>query len=168
MRTLTFVRSFVCTMAAYFAFTAPLYAQIVPLSDETMGNVTAQAGIAISANDLGFNIKADTIYYGDKDGLGQGTGTTAGYLSLTGVDLDGSVNFGKPLTIDVATTKDPSGATQITSVNMTLSDMTLKIDKFYIDAIRLGSAPGQGPSLGSFGINNMVVKMTGNISITAN
>jgi len=140
-------------------------ARIVPISDEAMGSITGQAGIVISTSNLGFDVKADTIY--SKDGDGIGPGTTAGFLSLTGVALKGSVDFATPMTMEVVTGKDLNGFTEIKSVLMKISDMTLKIDSFYIDAIRLGSAPGKGASLGSFGIENMVVKMTGGITIAA-
>jgi hypothetical protein len=140
-------------------------AQILPLTEEAMSNVTGQAGISISTDHLGFDIRADTIYYKDGDGIGPGT--TAGFLSLTGVALKGSVDFGTPMTMDVVTAKDKNGFTEIKSVLCKISDMTLKIDSFYIDAIRLGNAPGMGNSLGSFGIENMTLRMTGNITIAA-
>ena len=142
------------------------HANVLPMDDEALARVTGQAGIAISVSQIGFDIKADTIYYKDADGIGPGT--SAGFLSLCGVLLKGSVDFATPMTINVTTDRDPSGATRIAGVAMKISDMTLKIDNFYIDAIRLGSAPGIGGSLGSFGISNMIVKMTGGISITAN
>ena len=145
---------------------ASAHAKILPMGDEALARVTGQAGIAISVSQLGFDIKADTIYYQDADGIGPGTG--AGFLSLCGVQLKGSADFATPMTINVATDRDSNGATHVTGVVMKISDMTLKIDNFYIDAIRLGSAPGLGGSLGSFGINNMVVKLTGGISINAN
>ncbi len=150
---------------AVLLISVPVMAQIVPISDEALGSVTGQAGIAISTSHLGFDIKADTIYYKDGDGIGPGT--TAGYLSLTGVALKGTVDFGTPMTMDIVTSRDSNGFTEIKSVLMKISDMTLKIDSFYIDAIRLGSAAGKGASLGSFGIENMVVKMTGGITIAA-
>ena len=144
---------------------ATAHAKILPMGDEALAEVTGQAGISISVSQLGFDIKADTIYFKD-DGIGPGT--SAGFLSLCGVLLKGSANFATPMTINVAADMDPSGATRVTGVAMKISDMTLKIDNFYIDAIRLGSAPGIGGSLGSFGISNMIVKMTGGITITAN
>jgi len=144
----------------------PSYAKVLPMGDEALAEVTGQAGIAISVSQLGFDIKADTVYYKDSDGIG--AGSTAGFLSLCGVLLKGSADFATPMTINVVTDRDPGGAMRVTGVAMKITDMTLKIDNFYIDAIRLGSAPGIGGSLGSFGISNMVVKLTGGISITAN
>lgn len=143
----------------------PAMARVAQMNDEALGSVTAQTGISISTSHLGFDIKADTIYYKDSDGIGPGT--TAGFISFTNVSLKGSVDFATPMTIDLVTGKDKNGFTEITSVLMKISDMTLKIDSFYIDAIRLGSAAGKGASLGSFGIDNMVVKMTGGITIAA-
>jgi len=147
-------------------FAPAAHAKAVQMSDDALDQVTGQSGISISASQLGFDLAADTIYYKDADGIGPGS--TAGFLSLCGVNLKGSVDFANPLTIDVITRKDASGLTQLTGVALKLSDMTLKIDSFYIDAIRLGSAPGLGGSLGSFGISNMTVKLTGGITMIAN
>jgi len=142
-------------------------AKMTSLSDEELSEVTAQGGISISIDELNLDANIDTLYYGDKDGLGEGTGTTAGYLSLNNVELVGSVDFSDPLTVDVATEIDAAGNTEITKINMTMSDMTLDIERFTIDSITLGSAPGEGNSLGSFGILGLHAQMTGNVSITA-
>lgn len=145
---------------------APVAAQVSPMTDAALAEVTGQAGIAIGVNDLAFDLKAADIYYGDKDGLGPGTG--AGYLSLTNVALEGSVAFATPVTVDITTRTGPHGDIQVANLLLRLSDMTLKIDSFSIDAIRLGSAPGRGESLGSFGIDNMTLRLTGSITISAN
>lgn len=155
----------IAVITATLLYALPAAARVTQLSDDALGSVTGQAGIAISTSHLNFDIKADAIYYKDSDGIGPGT--TAGFLSFTDVILKGSVDFATPMTIDVVTSKDKNGFTEINSVQMKISDMTLKIDTFYIDAIRLGSEAGKGNSLGSFGINNMTVKMTGGINITA-
>jgi hypothetical protein len=142
-------------------------AKMTSLSDEELGEVTAQAGISLSIDHLNLDTHIDTLYYGDKDGLGEGTGTTAGYLSLNDVEIVGSVAFGNPLSVDVATEVDAAGNTEITKINMTMGDMTLDIERLTIDSITLGSAPGKGNSLGSFGILGLHAEMTGNVSITA-
>ncbi|GFO56391.1 hypothetical protein GMSM_33980 [Geomonas sp. Red276] len=152
---------FLLTVAAGSA----VQAKPLPIDDHALGEITGQSGIAISASNLGFDMTAGTIYYRDADGIGPGS--SAGFLSLCGVKLKGSADFASPLTIEVATVKDPNGVTRVAGLEMKISDMTLKIDTFYIDTIRLGSAPGIGGSLGSFGINNMTVHMTGGITILA-
>ena len=114
-------------------------AKMTSLSDEELGEVTAQAGIAIAVDNLNLDTTIKTLYYHDKDGLGEGTGTTGGYISLNDIVLIGSVTFDKPMTIDVATAVDASNNTEVTSVNMTMSDMTVDIERFTIDSITLGS-----------------------------
>jgi hypothetical protein len=140
-------------------------AKMTSLSDEELGDVTAQSGIAISVDNLNLDTTIKTLYYHDKDGVGEGT--TGGYISLNDIVLIGSVTFDKPVTIDVQTELDASGATEVTSVNMTLSDMTVDIERFTIDSITLGSEAGKGESLGSFGIYGLHARMTGNVSISA-
>jgi hypothetical protein len=142
-------------------------AKMTSLSDDELGDVTAQAGIAIAVDNLNLDATIKTLYYHDKDGAGEGSGTTGGYLSLNDIVLIGSVNFDKPMTIDVQTELDASGNQEVTSVNMTLSDMTVDIEQFTIDSITLGSEAGKGASLGSFGIYGLHARITGNISITA-
>lgn len=153
---------FVLTLAV----ASMVQAKQLPMDDDALSEITGQAGIAVSASDLGFDMTAQSIYYRDADGIGPGT--SAGFLSLCGVKLKGSADFASPTTVEVATVKEAGGFTRVSGVEMKIPEMTLKIDSFYIDAIRLGSAPGQGGSLGSFGINNMIVHMTGGITILAN
>ena len=117
-------------------------AKMTSLSDEELGEVTAQAGIAIAVDNLNLDTTIKTLYYHDKDGLGEGT--TGGYISLNDIVLIGSVTFDKPMTIDVATAVDASNNTEVTSVNMTMSDMTVDIERFTIDSITLGSEAGKG------------------------
>ena len=140
-------------------------AKMTSLSDEELGEVTAQAGIAIAVDNLNLDTTIKTLYYHDKDGLGEGT--TGGYISLNDIVVIGSVTFDKPMTIDVATAVDASNNTEVTSVNMTMSDMTVDIERFTIDSITLGSEAGKGASLGSFGIYGLHARMTGNVSISA-
>jgi hypothetical protein len=140
-------------------------AKMTSLSDEELGEVTAQSGIAIAVDNLNLDTTIKTLYYHDKDGLGEGT--TGGYISLNDIVLIGSVTFDKPMTIDVATAVDASNNTEVTSVNMTMSDMTVDIERFTIDSITLGSEAGKGASLGSIGILGLHARMTGNVSISA-
>jgi hypothetical protein len=142
-------------------------AKMTSLSDEELGEVTAQSGIAIAVDNLNLDTTIKTLYYHDKDGAGEGTGTTGGYISLNDITMIGSVSFDKPMTIDVQTELDASGNTEVTSVNMTLSDMTVDIEQLTIDSITLGSEAGKGASLGSLGIYGLHARMTGNVSISA-
>jgi hypothetical protein len=44
--------------------------------------------------------------------------------------------------------------------------MTAQVDRFSIDAIRLGSQPGTGDSLGSISMSNMVANITGKVQVS--
>jgi hypothetical protein len=142
-------------------------AGMVPLSEAQLSDVIGQSGVSIKIDNLNFDETIETLAYGDTDGLGPGTNTTAGWISLCGVVLKGSANFPSPLTVDVVTTRNSNGSVGLTSLNMTMTAMNLKVDQFSIDAIRLGSQPGIGGSLGSLYMSNMVANITGNIKISA-
>jgi hypothetical protein len=142
-------------------------AGMTPLSEEQMNNVVGQAGISFQIDKLNWNITIDTLSYGDSDGLGPGTNTTAGYLSLCGIVFKGAAQFTDPLTVDVVTTGNGTGQVGLTSLNVTMTGMTLQVDRFSIDAIRLGSQPGTGDSLGSIYMSNMVASITGKVQISA-
>jgi len=142
-------------------------AGMTPLSEEQLNSVTAQGGITLQVESLNLNTTIETLAYGDSDGLGPGTGTTAGYIGLCGIAFKGSAKFTNPLTIDIATTGSGSGNVGLTSLNMTMTGMTLQVDRFSIDAIRLGSTPGTGASLGSLYMSNLFANVTGNVKISA-
>lgn len=99
---------------------------MTPVSDQTLSDVTGQAGVNINA-DLMMDIKIGTLAWGDSDGILNGGhplwGTTdgGGYVGVTGFDIDGlrikareTDTFDgyaapaqlKPITIDVATDAD--------------------------------------------------------------
>ncbi len=138
-------------------------AKMNALNDDQLGEVVGQAGIAFDVNNLGIDMTMDTLYWGDSDGLGGNT--KGGYISLCDVTLLASIDFHEPMTMDIVTQQTPLG-TEISSLNIHLSDMTVDIPEFTIGAIRIGSAPGEGPSLGSFGIYDMHANITGNVSIS--
>jgi len=138
-------------------------AKMSVLADDQLSNVVGRAGIALDVMNLGVNMVMGSLTYGDEDGLGGLT--QAGYISLTDVMLRGNIDFLEPMTIDFVTQLTPMG-TEVTSMNMHLSDTSIDIDEFTIDAIRLGSEPGTGPSLGSFGIYDMHVDITGDLQIS--
>ena len=136
------------------------------LTDDQLSQVTGYGGFSALVDDhLGIDLSIDTLYYGDTDGLGGST--QAGYISFCDVIMKGDIELTNPATIDISTWDDGTGATEIQSVNISMSDMTVHIDEFSVGAIRLGSAPGMGNSLGSFGIYDMTVNVTGNIQIRA-
>jgi hypothetical protein len=143
-------------------------AEMVPLSEEQMSVVAGQAGVSFEIERLNLNTTIDTVSYGDGDGLGPGT--SAGYLSLCGIMLKGAAKFTDPLMVDVTTTENGNGNGKgrvgLTSMNMTMTGMRLQVERFSIDAVRIGSAPGTGNSLGSIGISNMTANVTGNVHVS--
>jgi hypothetical protein len=141
-------------------------AGMTPLSEEQLHNVVGQAGISLQIDKLNWNMAIDTLSYGDSDGLGPGTNTTAGYLSLCGIVFKGAAQFTDPLKVDVVTTGDGTGNIGLTGLDITMTGMTVQVDRFSIDAIRLGSAPGAGNSLGSIYMSNMVASITGKVQVS--
>jgi len=137
-----------------------------PLSEEQLKDVVGQAGLSMQVDKLNWNMTIDTLAYGDSDGLGAGTNTTAGYVSLCGIVFNGAARFTTPLTVDVVTAGSGSGNVGLTSLNMTMTGMTLQVDRFSIDAIRLGSAAGTGSSLGSLYLSNLSASITGNVQLS--
>jgi hypothetical protein len=133
------------------------------MSDEELGSVVGRGGISLTVDHLTTDTHVDTIYYGDSDGLGDGS--QAGYISLTDVALKGSIVWASPVKVDVATANVGSSMIQVTSMKLSIPDAVVNIDRFEIDAIRLGSEPGVGNSLGSFGIYNLSARLTGNIEV---
>ena len=141
-------------------------AGMTPLSEEQMNNVVGQAGISFQIDKLNWNITIDTLSYGDSDGLGPGTNTTAGYFSLCGIVFIGAAQFTDPLKVDIVTTGNGTGHIGLTGLNITMTGITVQVDRFSIDAIRLGSQPGTGDSLGSIYMSNMVASITGKVQIS--
>ena len=138
-------------------------AEMASLSEDQLNGVVGQAGMSFQIDRLNWNMSIETLAYGDEDGMGPGTNTTAGYFSLCGIEFVGAAQFTDPLKLDISTTGNGTG---VKSVNMTMTGMTLQVDRFSIDAIRLGSKPGTGESLGSIYMSNMVASITGNVRIS--
>ena len=138
-------------------------AEMASLSEDQLNGVVGQAGMSFQIDRLNWNMSIETLAYGDEDGMGPGTNTTAGYFSLCGIEFVGAAQFTDPLKLDISTTGNGTG---VKSLNMTMTGMTLQVDRFSIDAIRLGSKPGTGESLGSIYMSNMVASITGNVRIS--
>ncbi len=99
-----------------------------------MSLVSGQGGILIQGDKLGLDLSLDTLYYDDDDG---GDGDSEGsYLSLCGVSLKGSMEWANP--IDIVTENRGLGNTEVTGISLTMTDLTVRIDSFQIDAIRVG------------------------------
>ena len=146
-------------------FPQPGSARMEALTEDELSEVTGQGGFSgIISDQLGLDLSIDTLYWGDEDGFGGET--QGGYLSFCDIMMQGFVEFGSPATMDIETSNNGPGETEIHSLNIALNDMTVHIDEFRVGAIRLGSEPGTGNSFGSIGISGMTVNMTGNIKIS--
>jgi len=130
---------------------------MTPVSDQTLSDVTGQAGVNINA-DLMMDIAIGTLAWGDADGItASGSwptwGTTAdgGYVGVTGFDIDGlrikareTDTFHtyaapaqlKPITIDVAT--DPNIYDGATFVRFGLGSLQITMGALDFD-VRLGT-----------------------------
>ncbi|HQQ16143.1 MAG TPA: hypothetical protein PK764_11470 [Deltaproteobacteria bacterium] len=129
---------------------------MTPVSDQTLSDVTGQAGVNINA-DLMMDIAIGTMAWGDSDGILNGGhplwGTTdgGGYVGVTGFDIDGlrikareTDAFDgyaapaqlKPITIDVAT--DPNIYDGATFVRFGLGSLQITMGALDFD-VRLGT-----------------------------
>lgn len=137
-------------------------ADLKSLNEAEMESISGQAGIAIHTEDVEFDTTADVIALGnpaeDKSSV---------FMSLSGVEMKGSVHMKNPL--EITTTTGPNAYTDkpVTSVNIRMDGVVMKTDRFTVDAIRVGSEPGKGPSFGSLYIKGMHTEISGNVSIWA-
>jgi len=146
-------------------FPQPGSARMEALNGDELSEVTGQGGFSgIISDQLGLELAIDTRNWGNEDGFGGET--QGGYLSFCDIMMQGFVEFGSPVTMDIETSSNGPGVTEIRSLNIALNDMTMHIDELRVGPIRLGAEPGTGNSFGSFGISGMTVNMTGNIKIS--
>jgi len=133
------------------------------MSDEEMGRVIGTSGISITFSHLSFNTQISNIYYGSSSGF-KGA-PNPGYVSLNNVSLVGNVAFDSPVTASVSTASPGSGALQVTNMQLNIPAATVTINQFSVGSVLLGSTPGTGKSLGSFGFTNLTARVTGNIVV---
>ena len=130
---------------------------MTPVSDQTLSDVTGQAGVNINA-DIMMDIAIGTLAWGDADGItasgshpAWGTTTDGGYVGVTGFDIDGlrikareTDTFDtyaapaqlKPITIDVAT--DANVYDGATFVRFGLGSLQITMGALDFD-VRLGT-----------------------------
>lgn len=162
MRINIFVRFFCILIAILSVFTFA-HAEMHVISDKHMGSISGQAGIQILFYNAGIKMSADTIYYGDEDGVND---QKPAYLTLCNVGLEGEIYSSTPLKIDLGVAGDFFNPSQkIENVMIQLQDMTLHINNFKIDAIKVGPEVGEGKSFGSYGVGEMHIEITGNPSL---
>ena len=138
-------------------------AELSLMTDDELREVTGQAGISLVAEDMiGFDMKIDTVSYCDDDG----TDGTPGYLSLNDISFKGSTTFDTPVKIDLSTEFDPFANCVNTGINLEVERVKVDIDHFSIGSIKVGSAPGQGKSFGSFQMSGFSADISGKVRIT--
>lgn len=149
-------------MAASLLVPASASADLEALSEDEMGSISAQSGIAVHAEDVDLDMSADTIALGNP-----AEDESSVFFSLTGVEMEGSIDMKNPL--EITTTTGPNEFTDepVTSVNIRMDGVVMKTDRFEVDAMRVGSEPGKGPSFGSLYIKGMHNEISGDISIWA-
>ena len=137
-------------------------AGMVPLTANEMEAVSAQSGIAIHTDGIEYDMRADYIALGDPSPDGSSV-----FMSLCGVEMKGSVWMRNPLEITTTTGPNAFSDTPVTSVNIRMDGVVMEMERFSVDAIRVGSEPGAGPSFGSLYMKGGRTEISGNISIWA-
>jgi hypothetical protein len=138
-------------------------AELSLMTDDELREVTGQGGISLAAEDMiDFDLNIDTVYYCDDDG----TDGTPGYLSLNDIFFKGSTTFDAPVKVDLSTQFDPFANGYNTGINIDVKGVKVDIDQFRIGAIRVGNAPGQGKSFGSFQMSGFSAEISGKVRIT--
>lgn len=142
------------------------YAILTAMTETGMREVTAQAGIAITASDkIAMDMEIGSLTYGDTDG----TDGNPGYISMNNVSFSTVMNFKDPVSIAVTTKMDPfRNNVMVTGIDVTMSGVTIDMDRFDIGSITVGSAPGEGKSFGSLSIRDYHATISGNVRITTN
>ncbi len=140
---------------------------MTPVSDQTLSDVTGQAGVNINA-DLTMNISIGTMAWGDEDGIRGfeadgllyspwGTIPNGGYVGVTGFNITNlrikareadtyngwsSYTGLKPITIDVATA-EKAGVADTTFVRFGLGSLQITMDAMSFN-VALGTDPAAG------------------------
>jgi hypothetical protein len=140
----------------------PVQAGLQALSDPELETFSGQIGLGFLAETLGWEMKGDTLYYHDADGVAAGGGA---YLSFCGIDYQGSVTYGKPLLVKVGRFTPIVGGEPVSGLNIAIDDMTIAIDRLTIDAIRVGPTIGSGLSFGAFSLQGLTTHVEGLVQI---
>ncbi len=152
-------------LVVLFLAVGSVSAEMTPLAEDEMAGISGGFGFAIPAGEtVGLRMSIGTLFYYDEDGvapLDQG-----GYLSLCGLHMNGSITTGgSPVSVDTGVFPSIIDNTMVSGMSYLIDDLTIRIDDFSIDAIRVGSAPGNGLSFGAVGMQNFVMQISGKIQI---
>lgn len=163
----------VLAMAAIFAM-MPLAAHAkTAISDGDMAAVTGQAGVSINL-DVTMDLTMDSAAWGDSDGLGAGSNTTAGWIGMKDFNANGikvharSDYLGTPqnlqfLTIDVATAdaSNTQYADGTTFVRLGLGTMEIEMNSMSFDVAlgQNGTRAGLDQTLGKVTLAGLDMKI---------
>jgi hypothetical protein len=167
------------------------------ISDSDMDNVTGQAGVSISLDNVKIYQLIEGISYTDTDGLGDATGATGGTISIDNIEqvitlnaiggeammaTDGAqermakyatAGFAAPkaLTIDIAAITDDVKIAAMggstTAIVIGLPTLEITVSEFSFD-LSLQSGTNAAQSFGTFVIGNQTVAiLSGTIIIAA-
>ncbi|MBI5549941.1 MAG: hypothetical protein HY911_00435 [Desulfobacterales bacterium] len=157
-------RMWILLVVLFFAV-GSVSAEMTPLAEDEMAGISGGFGLAIPAGEtVGLRMAIGTLYYFDEDGAAPFS--QGGYLSLCGVHLNGSISTnGSPLSIDTGVFQSIVDNSMVSGMSYLIDDLTIRIDDFSIDAIRVGSAPGNGLSFGAIGMQDFVMQLSGTIQV---
>ena len=162
MKKLGFLTLSLC-VTCLMLFPNPGQATMKKLSDGQLENITAQAGISITATDhLDLDLSMEHISFGDDDG----TDGTRAFLSFNDITMNGSVLLDNPVTVDVTKETLVDEGIAVTGVNLEIDGATIVMDKFRVGSITVGDTPGSGRSFGSIEISDYRAKISGKVRIT--
>jgi hypothetical protein len=150
MRNLRYFTTIICSLCL-FALPTSGIAKTVRMTDHELDQITAQAGFSEMLGLVQINRDNETgAYY---------FGGNGGYISFTDLTYEGRIGI------------DPSAVTKIVTEQGNIA-YEYNLDGRVIDikhlstAVRLGTEIATGQSLGTFGIEHMVVDVHGTMRVT--
>lgn len=142
----------------------PVEADLAVLSEDQMADVAGGFGLALPAAEaVGITLSLDHLYYRDDDGTD--AASQGEYLSLCGVRINGAIRPGQTTGMLCGDFTSLVDGAPVAGIDLYLQDMTIRIDDFALDAMRIGSAPGGGLSFGAIGLQHLLMQVTGRVQI---
>jgi hypothetical protein len=136
---------------------------LTAVSDEALSQVTGQSGVSINVN-VTMDQTINTVAWGDSDGLGSSSGTTAGYvgirnLNMTGMTISSQDTLGasfQPITIDVGTGNPLSDVAGVNLTGITFVHAGLGTLKIGMSGQTIGVALGSAIGTNGDGLNQIL------------
>ena len=144
------------------ATVSPATGQMRALDDQAMADTYAGTTLAIQAPAVDLAMGFDSLAFSDPDGTGDGR---PGNLTLAGFSLTGAILMHAPLSMNMGGFISLINGNPQTGLDLTIEEMTIRIDRLSVDAIQVGYGPGMGQSFGSIALTNWVTRISGHIQI---